>query len=61
MSYLKEQLAKLTEEEKDKLITTVSFVDYDELYRKSMDGENPTAFLLDEKINYNNLFLRIRY
>lgn len=52
-NYLKEQLEKLSEEEKEKLITTVSFVDYDELYKKTMDSDNPTAFLLDERINYN--------
>ena len=52
-NYLKEQLEKLSEEEKEKLITTVSFIDYDELYKKTMDSDNPTAFLLDERINYN--------
>ena len=38
-NYLKEQLEKLSEEEKEKLITTVSFVDYDELYKKTMDSD----------------------
>ena len=54
MSNLKEALSKLQEEEKDKLITTVSFVDYDELYKTTMDSSNPTAFLIDERINYND-------